>query len=911
MLVSVANPPPLYDPQTNATPSTNDRRVAKADLLRREMSWSSDDALTPAPRTYACGRDFYYDDESDVETPVARHVPPGSSARVARQNGRTGRDAGLTGSQAQRDVGVDGNGNRVRARGNGDATTSAAADGSDLSAGALLCAQGDKACLGFEVPKSKQLAFEAYLRAAEEYLYVPAFARIGSCYLDEGSGAGSPSVATAMEWFAKGAEFGDTQCYVRLGELYEKRGDMHDAYAWFSKALSAEENKKEDENSNNGTSKRDAQVRLARFAEFGWAGVAVDLVQARDTYEKCANQGCALAQRSFAMLLLKGAESENGDGDSGAKNDAAPVSGPVSQANSLNLATGYLKLAVAQGDAEAMNQLGMLYEDGLVFDEDDTNGVDVSSWGDSDTTPTQHALHPKPEPPTSLGTARRLYARAAKLGHERAMNNLGFACAAAGDAEEAAVCFKKGTYWAFPKSRHTVCPYKTLTTFRVTITAALDGDVDAMFNLGNFHETGVGVEVDLKEAKRLYARAAAGGHEDARDAVTRLASDEKDGLASELPKDGRVMIVDGSGSSSPNGNDGVSADSGHRRRLREKETEIARLALDLQTSRNETAALDELVSDLKREVGSLQKFAEAGKQETPRASQGGFTGTFSSLGGNSAPPNEPGSSDANTAGSQRDPPTGPLRDPSVLVSLRPEFTRSTSLMSNKSGHSNYSAYSGLSGVSAAEDFGVGGSIPGKKSLRPDFQSRGNSECSSPSRGPLSKRSRGSLASEASRIQAKRRDAAQTKRGRGASIFGMFSSASRKSGSGGASFDSTETDKTLAKAHAREMHALKLEMQDMGFKAEVHEEMAEALSTLLKSTYARNLQLETLLKSVGLDADDPAVGKDLHPIRVDTVAGIALGDAGVFRSMPPGDDARFGKGNDESRVSDGLALAEGG
>jgi hypothetical protein len=117
MLVSVANPPPLYDPQTNATPSTNDRRVAKADLLRREMSWSSDDALTPAPRTYACGRDFYYDDESDVETPVARHVPPGSSARVARQNGRTGRDAGLTGSQAQRDVGVDGNGNRVRARG--------------------------------------------------------------------------------------------------------------------------------------------------------------------------------------------------------------------------------------------------------------------------------------------------------------------------------------------------------------------------------------------------------------------------------------------------------------------------------------------------------------------------------------------------------------------------------------------------------------------------------------------------------------------------------------------------------------------------------------------------------------------------------------------------------------------------
>ena len=85
-----------------------------------------------------------------------------------------------------------------------------------------------------------------------------------------------------------------------------------------------------------------------------------------------------------------------------------------------------------------------------------------------------------------------------------------------------------------------------------------------------------------------------------------------------------------------------------------------------------------------------------------------------------------------------------------------------------------------------------------------------------------------------------------------------------------------------KAHAREMSALKHEMEDVRFKAETHEEMSSTLSALLKATYARNLQLEELLESVGLDANDPAVAKGLHPIKLERVAGVAVGDAGVFR-----------------------------
>ena len=47
------------------TPATMDRKVAKADMLRRDMAWSSDDELTPPPR-YA--QDYYYD--SDDATPA-------------------------------------------------------------------------------------------------------------------------------------------------------------------------------------------------------------------------------------------------------------------------------------------------------------------------------------------------------------------------------------------------------------------------------------------------------------------------------------------------------------------------------------------------------------------------------------------------------------------------------------------------------------------------------------------------------------------------------------------------------------------------------------------------------------------------------------------------------------------------
>ena len=783
----ITNLPPRFPhpTQNNATPTTADRRVAKAEMLRREMDWSSDDALTPAPKTYA--RDFYYDD-SDGESPVNARKPVPASIRGGVSVRRTGRDnAGLNRGEA--------NASNASARNaSSTATTSS-------HPGAALCAEGDKTFLGFDVPKSKQQAFELYLKAANQHEYAPALLRLGNCFLlDDGGGHDGPDLDQAIIYFQKGASAGNNQCLVALGECYEKQGDLTLAFQTFTKAL-------QNAGGPSDTSHRDANLNIARFKEFGLGGVPVDVSAARSAYEQCAKQGSSIAQRSIGILTLRDAEMTLDEGEKARLTEAA---------------SDYLHKAAKQGDAEAMNQLGILYEDGLIR-------IDANDNTDS-----------------ALDKARSLYARAAHLGHDRAMNNLGFACAAAGAHQEAAKCFKK---------------------------AVLDGDVDAAHNLGNFYETGVGVDKDLNEAKRLYAEAAAGGHEQALQAATRLAAGETT----------KVF-----GSDDPN----TSAAS-LRRQLQSKENETARLALDLGESKAETARLKGKVKDLKLEMQGLVKSVEAAKKRetefgtSSRGSPaGGFSGTFGTLGNatgtHSAAPGVTGPSTSTSA------PPVPL--------LKPEFTRSTSLMSNRSTHSNYSAYSGLSGVSKDDDEGK--TVP----VQTTNVSQANSGTSTQSTGPgAAKRSRG--LSDASRLAATKRLNEKSKsKSKIGSVFGMsmFGAAKGTDGNanGSANLSNGEADKELAKAHARELNSLKHELEQLGFKAEVHEEMATTLSTLLKSTYARNLQLEELLKSVGLDADDPAVAKDLHPIRVEEIAGVSLGKAGSFRETP---------GERDEGGADGLAL----
>ena len=753
------------------------------------MDWSSDDALTPAPKTYA--RDFYYD--SDDDSPAAKATPPARPSAAARRAARDGRAAARPpetpidrSSSAMSPV------SRSRARLAGSSETS--------NPGASLCEEGDKLRLGFDVPRSVTGAFELYKRAATEHDYPPAFFRLGNCFSAEGLGApDGPDETTALSWFSRGAEtHGDTQCLVALGEAHERKGDLPRAAGFFKAAAQSARNAKT-------PGAREAFAHVARFAENGRCVSVIPAIsedESRRTHERLAKEGSVLSQRELGMREARDAES---DKQSAERRDAR-----------LARARALLASAAAAGDAEAINQLGILHEDGLIVCDASEKTKDKSDRGEHDDDGIR-----------SFVVAKRLYARAARLGHERATNNLGFLCASAGEHAEAAAHFRAA--------------------------ALVHGDADAAHNLGHFYETGVGVEKDLREAARLYAEAAAKGHESARDAATRLAADatrEDD---------------------EPPGSSGAAS---LRRRLAAKENETARLAKDLGEAKAETTRLKGKIAELKVRNADLEKTkARKAEGSMPSAIPSGFDATAKEKAG-----------------------FGIGRDPGSAIERPREFTRSTSLMSDRTTHSNYSAYSGLSGVSArdaneaaAEEAAGPGSrarLAGRDPERLGAKGSGSSTAGGSSSAARS-RDRGDAARLAAQKRASRKSVKSLRSGASgfAGVFGMLSGATRGGSGGGtllAGGGDAAADRELMKAHAREMSALKHEMEEVRFKAETHEEMSSTLSALLKATYARNLQLEELLESVGLDPNDEAVAKGLHPIKLERVAGVAVGDAGVFR-----------------------------
>jgi TPR repeat protein len=762
-------------------------------MLRRDMDWSSDDALTPAPKTYA--RDFYYD--SDDDSPAAKATPPARPSVAARRAARDGRAAARP-PETPIDRSSSASASRSRAR---------LAGSSDDNPGASLCEEGDRLRLGFDVPRSVTGAFELYARAATEHDYPPAFFRLGACFAAEGLGApDGPDEALALSWFSRGAEaHGDTQCLVALGEAHERKGDLPRAAGFFKTAAESARNAKT-------PGAREAQAHVARFAENGLCVSVIPSIseeESRRTHERLAKEGSVLSQRVLGMREARDVLESQTELRTDAERSAR-----------LERARALLASAAAAGDAEAINQLGILHEDGLIVSIVSKPPHSIGgSDGCENRDKSEHESSLTREAREATDVAKRLYARAARLGHERATNNLGFLCASAGEHAEAAAHFRAA--------------------------ALVHGDADAAHNLGHFYETGVGVEKDAKEAARLYAEAAAKGHESARDAATRLAAEatrEDD---------------------EPPGSSGAAS---LRRRLAAKENETARLAKDLGEAKAETTRLKGKIAELKARNADLEK----AKAKATHAS-----------------------SDAATAKNAFG-----VRDPSATERPR-EFTRSTSLMSDRTTHSNYSAYSGLSGVSA-RDAGEGGAEeaagPGSRAtLRPHLAGRdserlGAKGSGSSTAGGSSSAARSRDGGGAARLAAQRRASRSSAAGvrSGASgfagVFGMLSGATR-GGSGGGSVaggGDAAADRELMKAHAREMSALKHEMEDVRFKAETHEEMSSTLSALLKATYARNLQLEELLESVGLDANDPAVAKGLHPIKLERVAGVAVGDAGVFR-----------------------------
>ena len=378
--------------------------------------------------------------------------------------------------------------------------------------------------------------------------------------------------------------------------------------------------------------------------------------------------------------------------------------------------------------------------------------------------------------------------------------------------------------------------------------AAAQGNASALNNLGILHEDGLvpghdGTGPDVAKAKELYARAATLGHAHALNNLGYLCtvSDQHEEAASHF----RAASAKGHAEATHNLATLHENGLGVRRDLREaaalylvaanagegKAVEaLARVEVVLAKEESEVENLRSALAAKTKETERLAKELGVAKAESAR-----LKGTIAELrvGGGSG------------SGSGRESPLNGQKRPSLL---KPTFDRSSSLRSNQSG------YSGLSGVSAAtsggsgEGFRGGGGLSGggDDAKAADGAQRGST---------LARRSGGEIGGGVS---------GGSRSGKLASVFKALGAG--KSGSQVGS-------KEQLKAHNREVKELKRELEDVTFRAELHEEMSATLSEVLRTTYARNIQLEDMLRSRGVDVDaDDAVNGELTAITLDRVAG---------------------------------------
>ena len=369
--------------------------------------------------------------------------------------------------------------------------------------------------------------------------------------------------------------------------------------------------------------------------------------------------------------------------------------------------------------------------------------------------------------------------------------------------------------------------------------AAAQGNASALNNLGIMYEDGLVDQragPDLVKAKELYARAASQGHDHALNNLgfVCMMSEQHEEAARHF----RSASDKGNADAAHNLASLYENGLGVRRDLREA-AGLYKIAADAgQEKAIEAlgriepllAAEESLVTDLRSTIKAKTEETERLAKELgmAKAESARLKGTIAELrlgGGSSG------------SGS----PLGPRAGGKYTSSLRPQFDRSNSLRSNQSG------YSGLSGVSAATS-GSGGGESARK-LRAENP------------GELRQ-----LASVRSGDGLSAGNSTGNKGGKLASVF--------KALGGGGSKGSALGSKEQLKAHNAEVKELKCELDDVSFRAELHEEMSTTLTEVLRTTYARNIQLEDLLRSHGVDvdADESANKLELTAITLDRVAG---------------------------------------
>lgn len=274
----------------------------------------------------------------------------------------------------------------------------------------------------------------------------------------------------SFEYFKKAAEKGHREAQYMLGVLYEEEMgcglDLQAAIKWYRKAA---------ERGN-----PDAQEKMAEKNEKG-QGVPKDIKEAVKWRKMAAEQGNIVAQNELGTMYLKG----------------------QGVLQSYPEAVRWYRKAAEQGNSAAQFNLGTIYRQGMGTIKADTEEAlkwlrKAAEQGDADAQALMGIIYQNGQGVSQdEAEAERWYEKAIEQNDATAMNNLG----------------------VIYKNRRTREGYQK--AFELFLKAAEQGYTFAQYNLAIAYETGQGVSENYKAAAEWYLKAAGAGEGDV-DAMFRL-----------------------------------------------------------------------------------------------------------------------------------------------------------------------------------------------------------------------------------------------------------------------------------------------------------------------------------------------------------------------------------------------------
>lgn len=291
------------------------------------------------------------------------------------------------------------------------------------------------------------------------------------------------SVKQARAWYRKAAELGQADAQFALAQGFES-SEHGQAAQWYRKAAAQ--------------GHADAQYALAALQMQG-LGTTHDPVSALTWYAMAAEQGHAPAQFALAQLLKKDAGTIAFDAITRA---AAAGQAQAQCAMGDRYAQGagvaqnwfeacrWYERAAQQGDATAQCALAVCYADGKGVKQDMAHAF---IWFE------KAAAQNVPQAQWNLG---ELYATGLP-GVEADPKKATLLCKRAANAGFAPASATLGALFARAKKHERAVQWWTL--------AAEQGDLEALFNLGQAHRLGLGVAKDEVKAFELLRKAALGG----------------------------------------------------------------------------------------------------------------------------------------------------------------------------------------------------------------------------------------------------------------------------------------------------------------------------------------------------------------------------------------------------------------